>query len=110
MINSKSHSITKSILERLIVASFLLMFLNVSVFNQYIKVSEDTVIELSEDEEGEEENEEREGKEKELDVIKFQEFAETSLLSIDVKNIIQNSKVILNYHIEVITPPPEFIS
>jgi len=84
------------------------MFLNVSVFNQYLNISADATIELSEEEESEEEKEERE--EKEFEVIKYQEFYQTSISFIDIKNLIQDNKIIFHHYIEIITPPPKLVS
>jgi len=116
MIKRVTHSISSSAWQYLCIITFLLLFVNVSVVQQYFDISNEAGIELCEEEEGGKEGKDKEGKGKEgkekegKEIIGFHGFGETVITSIDIKNNVQNSQLILDCYIEVFTPPPEFIS
>jgi hypothetical protein len=106
MLKRRIHIASSSTLGKFCVAILLLLFINVSVLNQYFDISSDSIIELcEEEEEGEEEN--KEENEKELELNKFLISEETLVISVVVDVNKNESKVRIDNHIEVFTPPPE---
>ena len=103
----KLNSISLNWLGNLSVLAFLLLFLNFSVVFHYINLNDLglTTLELCEDEE----SEEKEGKE-EVDEVEYE--LQTIISRVNTgelmnNNVDRNASILIAYHIDVFTPPPE---
>lgn len=94
-------------MDRLYVLTFLVLFVNVSVINQYLNIENlgGAKIELSEEEESEDKEVEEE--------VKALVFEENTLLQsfkrggLKYAKIIENRVVLIENYFDVFTPPPE---
>jgi hypothetical protein len=107
MIKNHTYYLKISILEKLYVLTFLLLFLNVSLINQYLDFQDfgNSIIELCEDEEGEEKEVNEEIDEDFFEFhTSFLGFNEDELLNF---KSVRNISILIANHIDVYTPPPE---